>query len=180
MSHCNAYALCGFIEIYRIELLWILVRSPAECRSLHSQNILRFDDLAHGASRSGFFIFGESKRTAGNLKQMRILFDKQRQDPTSVRVMFASITKNVVLLAMSMQIETKLDLPLLAVRNYLFLDFKQMGVEDARRFLPPAVEIDPAHIASEVTVYDTINVDHGVNLDDVVLEDVFGLGSVFE
>ena len=45
---------------------------------------------------------------------MTLVLNKERQNPTSVGVVLAGIAKNVILLAVAMQVKTKLYLPLLA------------------------------------------------------------------
>lgn len=53
-------------------------------------------------------------------------------------------------------------------------------MEDPRRFLPSAIEIYSRHVASEVAIDYAVNVDHGKYLHHIVLENVLGLGCVFD
>jgi hypothetical protein len=45
---------------------------------------------------------------------MRLILDQQRQDSACIRVLLARIAENIVLFAVPMQIEAKIDFPLLA------------------------------------------------------------------
>jgi hypothetical protein len=93
---------------------------------------------------------------------------------------FASVAENIVFFAVPMQIQTKLYLPPLTICNQLFFDFKQMRMKDTRRLLPPAIQIDSTHIASKVTVYDSVNIDHRKYFHYIIFQNVVALWSVFE
>jgi hypothetical protein len=52
-------------------------------------------------------------------------------------------------------------------------------MEDPRRFLPSAIKINSSHVASEVTIYNSVDVNHRKNLYNIVLKNVLRLRCIF-
>lgn len=50
-------------------------------------------------------------------------------------------------------------------------------MEDFGRLFPPSVQINPSDIAPEVSINDSIYVDHWIYFDDAVVKNVLDLGS---
>lgn len=114
------------------------------------------------------------------MEQVGVFLHEMGQYPASVGVVLACVAEYVVPFAVSVQVETDLCLPLLAVRHYLFLELEQVGVEYTRRLLPSAVEINPAHITAEIAIYHSIHVNHREHLHHIVLQNVFSFSSALE
>lgn len=94
--------------------------------------------------------------------------------------MLARIAENVVLFAVSMKVKTCLNLRSLRVILDLSFDFIYLWMEYLRGLFPPSIQINTSDVASEVSIDNSINVDHWIYLDDAVLENMLDLRSLFE
>ena len=69
-----------------------------------------------------------------------------------------------------MQVKAQLDFILFLIVADPFFDLKQMGMKYLWRFSPSPIEVNSSYIASKIAIDDSIHVDHGIYLEDVVLE----------
>jgi hypothetical protein len=101
---------------------------------------------------------------------LRVLRHEIWQNPALERVDLASITKNSIHLAMAMQINTAENLVLFRVAEDGLLDLVYLRVKNSRGKLPSAVQVYPADVTSEISVDNSIDVDHRENDDNKVPE----------
>ena len=53
-------------------------------------------------------------------------------------------------------------------------------MEETRRLPPSAVEIDSSQVTPEVAVDDSINIDHGIDLEDIVVQKISDFRCILE
>ena len=83
--------------------------------------------------------------------------------------MLASITENIVFLAMPVQIQTEVDPVFLVQTRNLLLEVEDLRVEETGRLPPATIQIYSGHIAPKITVNHSVDVNHWVDFKDVFI-----------
>ena len=94
--------------------------------------------------------------------------------------MLARIAKNVVLFAVPMKIETCLYFCSLRVVLNLLFDLIDLWMKYLGRLFPASVQINSSDITPEVSIDDSIYIDHWIYFDDAVIKNILDLGSLLK
>lgn len=169
-----------FIEEEGCEMKSFVLSTPSESRSLNCEYVLGVYYSADGSSRSGFFIFGESKSAARHIKKMRLILHQQRKNTASISIMLTSIAKDIVLFTMTVKIKAKIYSWFLGKTYYLLLNVKNLRVQLARRLFPSAIQIYSCHVASEITVNYSVHIHHRIELNQVIFKHILNLWTILQ
>ena len=103
--------------------------------------------------------------------------DKLGQFPAFLGV-DAAVSKSAVLFAVGVKVDAHLYAVFIVQLGYLFFDVVDLRVDLGGWVLPGPVEIETCQVASEVAVDNPVDVEHGEDVEIVLLEQILALGHI--
>ena len=159
----------------RIQILNFLLVSTRKGRGLDGEYVVVLDHWEDSSPGCRVFVPCQSEGIGREVEGFIDFAHKEGENPWLNLILLAAIRKDVVLLAVTMEIETAnyslLELQLL----YFIHDRTNLRMQLFDWTSPHAIEVESWKVASEVAINNSVNIDHRKDVEFIVGKQVFCL-----